>query len=709
MYLYHLVNPFMKEIIKTYSCFFLLILNAFQLAEANPLSKKEADSTLANQYFDLAWKYRSQYPDSSLFYANKTYQIAQQYDFLELKAYSLGRIADYYRHVEEYDKAYDYLLESLAVRQTIGDSSVIISGYNNLGNFFIHREQFDSAIFYFNRGMDFASQEKALDLQAKMLNGISMAYLNIGSFEAAALSLNKAIDIGIRQNDSLGMAKRYQNLALLYEKMQRNPLALKNLDLAANIYRLSNNEEGLIDILINKAAVLLHEEKYIEAIQELEEAEQKSYQKNFLKKRLTILNNLGFAYQAIHKIPKAKSIYRLGVELAERANRQQALIEIKLNQAYLLKEEKAHQELLTLLDQIEKLILESHFKQYQYHIYLLKADAFAGLGRYKEAFQSRITFSELLDSLNHQIDNAQILAAELEQEKDEQALLKERNLHQETELKKQKAENRAQTIGIWALTLLFIASTVIFLQRWRSDRIKAKAKEEKQKSEEELMELLNKIDLEILEKQVEAREKATYHIGQNLHDTLGSKLAVAQMSFDNLRDKMTGLDASLSEQLDRIGTLLEESCNDTRSISHELMEQDLQDKGLEYAITQQLERLQGIKGIRFHFIPIGIPTNISGVIQQEILHIIRTLIENILRHSEAKEAIIQIRRENHLLHISIEDDGKGFDVEYALNNGGKGLRNVKQRTEKLGGEFHVESSKEGTQLMLFIPFKFQNI
>jgi signal transduction histidine kinase len=64
--------------------------------------------------------------------------------------------------------------------------------------------------------------------------------------------------------------------------------------------------------------------------------------------------------------------------------------------------------------------------------------------------------------------------------------------------------------------------------------------------------------------------------------------------------------------------------------------------------------------------------------------------------------MLRITLEDHLLAIRIEDNGRGFDLEYA--EGGNGLENLKQRMRVAGGDCRIESRRgQGTTVLLTLP------
>jgi signal transduction histidine kinase len=90
-------------------------------------------------------------------------------------------------------------------------------------------------------------------------------------------------------------------------------------------------------------------------------------------------------------------------------------------------------------------------------------------------------------------------------------------------------------------------------------------------------------------------------------------------------------------------------------------------------------------------------------VRRELLLIFKEGVNNIVRHSGCKEARIAVSCGDGRLTLLVEDDGRGFDQRQA---GGVGLRSIRQRAERLGGELTVRSSPgSGTTLLLRLPVR----
>jgi len=98
------------------------------------------------------------------------------------------------------------------------------------------------------------------------------------------------------------------------------------------------------------------------------------------------------------------------------------------------------------------------------------------------------------------------------------------------------------------------------------------------------------------------------------------------------------------------------------------------------------------------------PLTVHPDIQPQIIHIVKEALSNVQRHSQATQAWVKAKSVNGYAHFIIEDDGKGFDPKASMEGNHFGLRIMKTRAERSGGEFTLSSHiGEGTQIFVKFP------
>jgi len=139
-----------------------------------------------------------------------------------------------------------------------------------------------------------------------------------------------------------------------------------------------------------------------------------------------------------------------------------------------------------------------------------------------------------------------------------------------------------------------------------------------------------------------------------------------------------------------------------RRVSHNLMPNNIIKYGLQKSLDDFFIELQynlPEKKIRFEFF--GTWLSFSQDKELNIYRIITEVINNVLKHSEADEILTQFIFNEKEVSITIEDNGKGFDVK---NSSGMGLENVKSRIQYLNGLYDIKSEKnKGTSIFIHFP------
>ncbi|GEM_PF-4100272 len=675
-------------------------------ASAQQSTERIQDSLRANELFNRAWDLMDKDIDSALYFASTSLAISDSHSFTQLKAYALSLLGTCYSRMGQYDSAVSFQKKSLLIRLENENSVDIASCYNNLGLLYHQMEQLDSAIYFFDSGIDICREQNALGLQATLLNGLGMTMLDLGQLKEAEKSLTVAISIGESRSpkDLVSLAKRYQNLGRIYERIKRYDLAREYFAKAKSIYEMHGNHRGILDITINDGVILLRQGDYSASIEKLNSALVLCKHHDMIDHRSSVMNTLGYAYLLNDQVQEAERLFLEGIQLAIESGMEESLLKASLNLANLYVSADRHLEVLALFSDIDTLIHNTQILRYQRDYLSMKAITLSGLGRYKEAYETELLYKHVRDSIAEAIDEAQISLGEMERHKRDELILKAQNNLRAMNLVNDavKASNRNLVAGI--LILALVAATGLLILRNRSIQLKAKALAEKKKSDEKVMELLAGINAQMHEAQLDANKETSSRIGQDLHDSLGSKLAVVQTSMEGIRKKVASQDENIIARFDKVEALLEQSCSDLRSIAHDLQDKELGMRSLEQEIEQFSSLINQQEAVNIQLKKEALPDSIRPDVQKEITAVARLLIENVLRHAKAKNVTIELGFNHRNFLLSVSDDGIGFlDSEPRLEMG-RGLKNAHKRADKFGGEFSIRSQPgQGTKATLRIP------
>jgi signal transduction histidine kinase len=166
--------------------------------------------------------------------------------------------------------------------------------------------------------------------------------------------------------------------------------------------------------------------------------------------------------------------------------------------------------------------------------------------------------------------------------------------------------------------------------------------------------------------------------------------------------------AELTSQLDAAIAATVRAVGEIRNISQALRPASLDQVGLTKSIEWTVEQLGESSTTRFS----ADVDNIDGLLSPEMeIHIFRTIQEglnNIIRHAGAARAILEVKREEAGIRVSLFDDGRGFDAENPGDEhearGGLGLDSMEERVKFLGGTLELQSAPgHGTRITVRVP------
>ncbi len=188
----------------------------------------------------------------------------------------------------------------------------------------------------------------------------------------------------------------------------------------------------------------------------------------------------------------------------------------------------------------------------------------------------------------------------------------------------------------------------------------------------------------IFNETVAFQEKEMQRISSLLHDSVGANLGLLRLEADNM--KLTEVSReNLAKNITRLG-------NEVRMMSHTFSPILLQEKGLYAAIREMTNRIKTISEISLQFEWIGEFNQINSQFEIVIYRIIQEILQNLLKHSKAKNAFLQIIVEQNVISIYAEDDGVGLQKN--VPSEGVGLKSIEKLVKLLNGSFSIESSKQ---------------
>ena len=239
-----------------------------------------------------------------------------------------------------------------------------------------------------------------------------------------------------------------------------------------------------------------------------------------------------------------------------------------------------------------------------------------------------------------------------------------------------------KTWRFWAILLVALAGIGFLVYRFRVKQLRK----------------INESQEAFSRRLIESQEAERKRIAQELHDGLGQNLLIIK-NRAVLGLRVDGKDEQFSEIQDSATDAL----NEVRAISYNLRPLHLERLGLTSTIEEMIEEIEEISSIKIncHIEPIDdlfTPEN-----EINFYRVVQECLNNVVKHSSAEIAAVEIYRERGQVFLKVKDNGCGFDPNEVGKRHGLGLNGISERVKILGGTYSIISEKgKGTTVSVEI-------
>ena len=203
---------------------------------------------------------------------------------------------------------------------------------------------------------------------------------------------------------------------------------------------------------------------------------------------------------------------------------------------------------------------------------------------------------------------------------------------------------------------------------------------------------------------IRARENECARIARELHDDLNQRMALISIELEQLGLSAPDSDGTLQMQLRGIIKQAAEVSREIHRISYDLHPSKLIQLGLVAAVKSLCDELRSSHELKIEFFHEGAPASLPQDISLCLYRIVQESLNNVLRHSGAKEAEVELRWIKNQVRLSVSDSGIGFDIESPRIRKGLGLLGMRERLRLVGGQISIRSrAPHGTQIDVRVP------
>ena len=239
-----------------------------------------------------------------------------------------------------------------------------------------------------------------------------------------------------------------------------------------------------------------------------------------------------------------------------------------------------------------------------------------------------------------------------------------------------------------AIVMLLIISFGIYVNFKKNQKI------ERQR----IAELEKEKQLMGVDAMLKGQEEERRRLARDLHDGLGSMLSGVKISFSTLRDNIP-MTAANAEAYGKTLEQLDRTIAELRKVAHNLMPEALVRFGLKSAVKDFCESLRLAGNTEIICEQFGEERDLGNIADVNVYRIVQELINNAINHGKARRVLVQLTKTADKILITVEDDGKGFELGNLKKATGIGWSNIQSRVNYFNGVIDIDSKlREGTTI-----------
>ena len=196
---------------------------------------------------------------------------------------------------------------------------------------------------------------------------------------------------------------------------------------------------------------------------------------------------------------------------------------------------------------------------------------------------------------------------------------------------------------------------------------------------------------EMAERVVSAQEQERHHISRELHDDLGQALTTHMLAIRGLQNDPTVPVETMLERLHGLYTQASQILEKVRNLAQDLRPPVLDTLGLEVAMQTYCAEFARRTHLPVTFeIDEDLPT-LPDIYNISFYRVLQEALTNIIKHAQASQVWADLTMEDKIISLTVQDNGRGFDVKKIKSNG-IGLTGLHERVTLAGGKFNISSS-----------------
>jgi PAS domain S-box-containing protein len=202
---------------------------------------------------------------------------------------------------------------------------------------------------------------------------------------------------------------------------------------------------------------------------------------------------------------------------------------------------------------------------------------------------------------------------------------------------------------------------------------------------------------------INAQEEERKRIARELHDDLNQRMALLSIELEQLSQRAQK-PRSLRPLVHSLQTKAQEISAEIHRLSYRLHPSKLDHLGLAAAVESLSDELTRGRKLKVEFRQTGLPRDVPKDVSLCLFRIAQESLRNCVKHSGARRVRVSLEGAGGRVHLSVSDDGRGFDTESGALERGLGFTSMRERLRLVGGKLRIYSQpSQGTRLEISVP------
>ena len=598
-------------------------------------------------------------------------------------------------------KSFEYYQQALSLAKKIKNNRCLLSSINDIGVCYIELNKLDSAIAAFQSAIPFAKNLNDTVRTARLLANIGNVYLHKKDRVKAIDYYIQSVELWETAADLSWLPMVYSNINGLLNEQQEYYKAIeygnKGLALATKLA----DENATINILINLSETYNFLGKFEEEYKLLQRVLPLAKATGTIEQLAAVYDDFGDYYYQKKQYQQALLNYQQNHIYVSQMGNKYALSGSFSMLAQVYNKLGKNTKALEYILQAEKVAGEVGARADLKQIYFIRGTIEQQSGNYKAASEYFSKTLILTDSLFKAETSEKVAEVEAKYQNEKKQL---EILQLEKDKKIQSLSIKQKSTLNYVLAGSVTALLILGFLGFRNLRHRQQlAKQQDQLQQQRISELEKDKQLVAIDYMLKGQEDERTRMAKDLHDGLGGMLSGVKFSLMNIKSNLI-IDHENVVVFERSLDMLDSSISELRRVAHNMMPEALVKFGLDEALKDYCNNINNAKILNVQYQSFGLEQRLESNTEIIIYRIIQELFNNIFKHAKASDVLVQVIHEENRLSITVEDNGKGFDINDLEKNKGAGWANIRSRVEYLKGKLDLHSDQnKGTSINIECP------